>query len=65
MDKKRSLVETFPHMSAVVQEFRRAFGQDQVKILYLEENGETYGQKLNDEDYIFNGQGQAIARKKA
>jgi hypothetical protein len=63
MDKKRSLVETFPHMSLVVQDFRRAFGHDQVKILYLEENGETFGQKINDEDYIFNSNGQAIAKK--
>jgi hypothetical protein len=45
MDKKRSLVETFPVMSQVVTEFRRAFGQDQVRILYLKEGDNEVGIK--------------------
>lgn len=48
MDKKRSLVETFPEMSQVVAEFRRAFGGD-VKILYLKEGDEEVGIKPIEE----------------
>ena len=49
MDKKRSLVETFPEMSKVVAEFRRAFGQHQVRILYLKEGAEEVGVKPKQE----------------
>ena len=49
MDKKRSLLEAFPEMSKVVAEFRRAFGQDQVKILYLKEGAEEVGIKPIEE----------------
>ena len=62
MDKKRSLLETFPEMSKVVAEYRRAFGDD-VKILYLQENGQSVGHPSHQQAVIGNSNGQAIARK--
>lgn len=45
MEQKRSLLETFPEMAKVIAEYRRAFGQDQVSILYIKEGDNEVGIK--------------------
>jgi len=35
----------FPATAAIVDEFRAAFGADQVKLIYSEEGGKTIGKK--------------------
>lgn len=62
MDKKRSLLETFPHMAQVVAEYRRAFGND-VKILYMSENGQSVGHPSHQQAVIGNSNEQTIANK--
>jgi|WetSurMetagenome_2_1015567.scaffolds.fasta_scaffold33814_4 hypothetical protein len=36
----------FPNTAAIVDEFKKQFGSDQVKLIYAEEGGKTIGRKL-------------------
>lgn len=40
--------EMFPEMTKVIDMFKRAFGADQVRVIYVRENGHEMGTRLVD-----------------
>ena len=47
-ERARKNREMFPEMTNVIDMFKRAFGADQVRVIYIRENGHEIGKKLVD-----------------